>query len=104
MTCSRKKKDIAAQERLTKELLPSKLWDRLRARHGAKFEEFVHSKVRCVNGDVGSERLDMTKEDYDMLCNETNIIIHSAATITFNDPLKYVLEVATCSPWLRILI
>ncbi len=88
MTCSRKKKDIAAQERLTKELLPSKLWDRLRARHGAKFEEFVHSKVRCVNGDVGLERLDMTKEDYNMLCNEANIIIHSAATITFNDPLK----------------
>lgn len=60
------------------------LFDLLRKEKG----DDVFKKVELIYGDVMQLRLGMSDEDRDKVHNEVNIIVHLAATIRFDDPLK----------------
>jgi hypothetical protein len=47
----------------------------------------VLQKIVLIEGDVSEERLGMSEADQRLLCEKVSIFIHSAATITFNEPL-----------------
>lgn len=79
----RNKKGKNPQDRL-KEIFNSALFDLLKNTIG----EETLKKVAVIYGDVLEENLGLSKEDREMLINETNIIYHLAATIRFDDPLK----------------
>jgi thioester reductase-like protein len=83
----RKKKGISAEERLEKEVLVSPIWERLRERHGKKFDQFALSKITPVFGDVGSDDAFISQTDQEELFDKVNVIIHSAATISFSERL-----------------
>lgn len=49
-------------------------------------------KLLYVTGDICEEQLGLSTIDAELLQNTVNIIIHSAATIRFNEPIKIALN------------
>ena len=83
----RKKKGVTGVDRIKKEVLPSPVMDRLRERYGEKFEEFALSKITPVFGDVSADDVFISQEAQEKLFDKVNIVIHSAATISFSERL-----------------
>ena len=54
-------------------------------------------KVVAVSSDLTLPELDLSKEDQSILAENVNIIFHCAATIRFNEPLKWVTRNVFCS-------
>ncbi|KAG5667603.1 hypothetical protein PVAND_015579 [Polypedilum vanderplanki] len=79
---ARPKKDKSSADRL-QEMLNSPLFDKIREKNPEAL-----NKIVLVNGDVAMENLGLSETDQKKLCDNVNVIIHSAATINFNEPLK----------------
>lgn len=45
-------------------------------------------KVRVIEGDVLLPDLGISQSDRELLIREVNVIIHSAASVRFDEPLK----------------
>lgn len=80
MIRTRKGKD--AQERL-EGLISDPLFRRL---HEVKPEVF--SKLVAVSGDMMMENLGMSAEDLQAICKNVNVVIHSAATVKFDEHIR----------------
>lgn len=48
----------------------------------------VFSKLKAVTGDVGLEDLGLNSPDRQKLIDNVNVVIHSAATLDFQQPLR----------------
>lgn len=48
----------------------------------------VFSKLEAVAGDVGQENLGLSNQDRQKLIENVNIVVHSAATLDFNETLR----------------
>ena len=83
----RPKKGLLLEERFKKEILDSPCFDIIRERHGPAFTSFVNEKVRPIAGDVLKEGLAFSPEDHELVTSTTNVIIHCAAAIDFNQRL-----------------
>lgn len=46
------------------------------------------NKIKPVCGDISEEKLGISDEDYKMLCENVNIVVHCAATLDFETDLK----------------
>ncbi len=83
---------ISAQERLEKELYRSSVFDRLQMRHQEGFWEFLQEKLQAVPGDISQEDLGLDPELLQRLRGEIDIVINSAAVVSFDAPLDQSLE------------
>ncbi|XP_075988924.1 fatty acyl-CoA reductase wat-like isoform X2 [Anticarsia gemmatalis] len=79
---SRCKKGQTIQQRL-QNMLKDQLYDNLRSRQ----PQFA-DKIVPVEGDVADIRLGLNEKDWKKLTNEVNIILHVAATVRFEEPLR----------------
>jgi len=77
---SKKGKDI--NERL-EEITSSPAFDELREKNPECFK-----KIILIEGDVAMLELGISKTDQEILKDKVSIVMHSAATINFNEPLK----------------
>ncbi|MFN2383524.1 MAG: AMP-binding protein [Gemmatimonadota bacterium] len=84
-----------ADERLRREFFPSSVFDRLRLRHGDAFESFLAEKVVAVAGDVSQEGLGLSDDDALRLRRTVDVLINSAAVVSFDAPLDDALELNT---------
>lgn len=50
--------------------------------------EALLSKIKPVSGDISEEKLGLSNEDFKMLCENVNIVVHCAATLDFETDLK----------------
>lgn len=50
--------------------------------------EALLSKIIPVSGDISEEKLGLSDEDFKMLCDNVNIVVHCAATLDFETDLK----------------
>lgn len=82
----RPKRGHSIRERLS-QLTSSKLFDDLRSKYPS-FEE----KIDCVNGDLQEPDLALSDADKALLCEEVQLVIHSAATVRFDEPLRLALQ------------
>lgn len=64
---------------------PSQLFERLQEEQPGFGE-----KIIAVNSDLTLPELALSKEDQSILAENINIVFHCAATIRFNEPLKWV--------------
>lgn len=48
----------------------------------------IFKKLIAIAGDVSEENLGISPNDREMLINNVNVIIHSAATLDFHEPLR----------------
>lgn len=78
----RTKGTTQAQARKT-QLLESQAFDRIRRIQPKLFE-----KVKVIRGDITFDDLAISEKDLETLKRDVSIVVHSAATIRFDEPLK----------------
>ncbi|CAN5899858.1 HAD-IB family hydrolase [soil metagenome] len=88
----RTSRDKIAADRFEKDLLQSAAFRQLRESMGEGFEEYVHGKVRILEGDVHSPALGLEEEAIAELSRTVDIVIHSAASVVFDAPLDAAVE------------
>ena len=84
-------KPISADDRLEREVLQSSAFARLREKLGERFGEVMREKLVAVPSDLAKDRLGMDEETYGRLTREVDIVINSAATVVFDEPIDRAL-------------
>lgn len=95
-------KVVSAQERLEREVIQADVFAELRKELGARFETLAHEKLVAVPSDLTKERLGIDDAMYAQLTREVDIVINSAATVVFDEPLDVALAQNTLGP-LRVV-
>jgi alcohol-forming fatty acyl-CoA reductase len=83
--------------RMTREILRNDCFDRLRRELGDRFEEAAAQRVRAVAGDVGKDGLGLDAEGRHLLAS-CDVVVHSAATVSFDAPLDQAVEINLLGP------
>jgi nucleoside-diphosphate-sugar epimerase len=89
---------LGPQERLQQEILRNGAFRSLRERLGDGFSSYCSSKITCVEGDLAEERLGLDEEQYGRVASQIQVIIHSAATVVFDERLDLALNLNTLGP------
>ena len=90
-----RRSDAAA--RLAREVIKNDCFDRLRNEMGDRFPQEVARRVRAVAGDVGQDGLGLDDDGRDAL-READVVIHAAATVSFDAPLTQAVEINLLGP------
>ncbi len=80
-----------AADRVRREVLKNNCFDRLRNELGDSFTTEMNRRVHVLAGDVGVDGLGLDAGDEDLLAS-CPIVIHSAATVSFDSPLDTAVE------------
>ena len=88
---------MSPDERLTRELFKSSVFDHLRSLRGQETAVFLRDKLTAVPGDTSQPRLGIDDETHDQLSREVDIVINGAAVVSFDAPLDDALELNTLS-------
>lgn len=83
----RPKKGVSIQNRLS-QLFNVPLFDLIREQNPDAFE-----KVVPIFGDIKTDELGISVEDQNVLCQEVDVVVHSAATVRFDEDLKEAFEI-----------
>jgi fatty acyl-CoA reductase len=86
-----------AADRAQREILRNDCFDRLRAEWGEQFEAETSRRVIAVAGDVGVDGLGLDDDGLAVL-GTCDIVIHSAAAVSFDSPLDSAVEVNLLGP------
>ncbi len=86
-----------AAARLAREVIKNDCFDRLRAEWGDQFAERVAHRVQAVAGDVGQDGLGLDEDGRAALA-AAGVVIHSAATVSFDAPLTQAVEINLLGP------
>jgi len=82
----RPKKGVSGRERLH-DLFNAAVFDRL-----SDEQPHFSEKVFTIDGDITFPDLGISEDNRTNLCNEVDIVIHSAATVRFDEPLRVAVE------------
>ncbi len=85
-----------ASERLAREILRNDCFDRLRGEAGDRFDE-IANRVRAVAGDVSRDDLGLDEDGRQLLAS-CDVVVHSAATVSFDAPLDQAVEINLLGP------
>ncbi len=83
---------LTAQRRLERELYQSSVFDRLRSVYGENFDLFLNQKLVAVAGDISEENLGIAMEVRQQLQESVDIVINSAAVVSFDAALDEALN------------
>ena len=88
-----------ADDRVRREVLKNDCFDRLRAELGGQkaFDAMTATRVRGIPGDVSVDGLALDDDGRAVLAT-CDIVIHSAATVSFDSPLDTAVEVNLLGP------
>lgn len=84
---ARAKKGKNVQERVN-ELTSVPAFDKLRASHPDALEKIV-----AIEGDITKEKFGMSEADLKSIYDEVGVVIHSAATVSFSEPLRVATQI-----------
>jgi fatty acyl-CoA reductase len=87
----------SAADRTRREILNNDCFARLRAELGDRFDAETKRRLRTVAGDVGSEGLGLDEAARELL-GGCDVLVHSAATVSFDAPLDGAVEVNLLGP------
>jgi long-chain acyl-CoA synthetase len=88
----------SSQERLEREVLASSVFDRLRAKLGPAFDRLCEEKIKVITGDLTKDQLGLSEADAQLLKRELDIIVNSAATVTFDERLDLAMNLNVKGP------
>src|SRR5580698_9597170 len=86
-----------AAARLAREVIRNDCFDRCREELGEAFAPEVARRVHAVAGDVGQDGLGLDADGLAALA-AADIVIHSAATVSFDAPLTQAVEINLLGP------
>ncbi|KAF9576880.1 cyclin-dependent kinase inhibitor far1 [Mortierella alpina] len=89
------------QDRVEHDVFASKIFDTLKAQFASpqEFHDRIVKKIIPVAGDITVDRLGLSDEDLAMIREDTRVVINSAASVSFDDPLNNALEMNTRGPF-----
>ncbi len=90
----------SAAERVRREILKNDAFDRLRAQLAGSaepFEQMAARRITTVAGDVTGDMLGLDQHDRTILAG-CDIVIHSAAAVSFDSPLDTAVEINLMGP------
>ena len=90
-------KRTAAAERARREVLRNDCFDRLRSELGERFDDEIARRFSVVAGDVTIDGLGLSDTDRELFCS-ADVVIHSAAAVSFDSPLDGAVEVNLLGP------
>ena len=88
---------LGAAERTAREIIRNDCFDRLRSELGDAFAPEVARRVSTIAGDVGTDGLGLDDDGRALLAS-CDIVVHSAATVSFDAPLDGAVEVNLLGP------
>ena len=88
---------VSAWDRALKEVVRNDCFDRLRRELGNDFDTAIASRLSAVAGDVTSELLGLDDAGMRALAS-CDIVIHSAAAVSFDSPLDQAVEINLLGP------
>ncbi|KAL2228298.1 fatty acyl-CoA reductase 2 [Sesamum indicum] len=88
----------AASERLRNEIMHAELFTRLKQIHGKSYQAFMLSKLIPVVGNVCETNLGVDEDAAELLTQEVDVIINSAANTTFDERYDTALDINTGGP------
>ncbi len=88
----------SSADRLEREVLGSPVFSRLGALLGPALDALWAEKVQVVSGDLTKDRLGLSDEAYEALAGEVDIIVNSAAAVSFDERLDLALAMNTLGP------
>jgi HAD superfamily hydrolase (TIGR01490 family) len=86
-----------AAERARREILRNDCFERLRAELGDRFDAETGRRLVVVAGDVGEDGLGLSPADREAF-SSCDVVIHSAAAVSFESPLDLAVEVNLLGP------
>jgi HAD superfamily hydrolase (TIGR01490 family) len=86
-----------AAERVRREILRNDCFDRLRGQWGDRFDAEVARRVAVVDGDVATDGLGLSDDDFATFTS-CDVVVHSAAAVSFDSPLDSAVEVNLLGP------
>lgn len=89
---------VDARQRVSDEILRNSAFSRLRERHGERFEAYCQERIVCVQGDLALPNLGLDEAVQEDLAKQVHVLIHSAATVVFDERLDLALQINTLSP------
>src|SRR3954452_2759101 len=95
----RKGRMRTVEQRAAREIFKNDCFDRLRSELGGKaaFDEMVARRVQLMAGGVSRDGLGLDDAGLELL-GSCDIMIHSAATVSFDSPLDSAVEVNLLGP------
>ena len=88
----RPKRNKVPMDRIKNEILNSYCFSLLKKSH-PDFLSYAESKIVPVQGDLTTDGLGLSDQDKAMLAENLNVIINSAASVNFDDPLQDALRI-----------
>src|SRR3954454_23729265 len=87
------------EQRAAREIFKNNCFDRIRTELGGKeaFDALVARRVQVIEGDVGTDGLGLTADGRATFAG-CDIVIHSAATVSFDSPIDLAVEVNLLGP------
>jgi len=55
--------------------------------------DILLNKLKPVSGDISEDKLGLSDDDFKMLCDNVNIVVHCAATLDFETDLKTAVNI-----------
>ena len=92
----------SAYKRFLNEVATSSIFDGLKAEGPEAFEELCREKLRFVSGELTADQFGLNPLDFADLANKIDVVINSAASVNFREPLDAALKTNTLS--LRTII
>ena len=89
-----------ATERVRREIFKNNAFDRLKAQHTSgteSFDEMIARRVVAIGGDVSTDGLGLNDVDRAIFAS-CDIVIHSAAAVSFDSPLDSAVEINLMGP------
>ncbi|HSL58976.1 MAG TPA: SDR family oxidoreductase, partial [Acidimicrobiales bacterium] len=85
------------EQRARREIFKNDAFDRLRTELGDGFDDMIARRVTVIRGDVGTDGLGLDDDGRRVLAG-CDVVIHSAATVSFDSPLDAAVEVNLLGP------
>ena len=75
-------------QRIKNQIISSQCFKHLRYQYGEQeFNRIVESKIVPIEGDLTIEHLGISEQDRQLIVDNVDVIINSAASVNFDDPL-----------------
>ncbi|KZY58586.1 hypothetical protein A3752_11610 [Oleiphilus sp. HI0081] len=87
----------SAQERLEQEVLSSSVFGHLKSLDEQAFKNFCLTKLNIVSGQLTDKLFGLDEDSFDELASKIDVIVNSAASVDFREPLDKALAINTLS-------
>ena len=87
-----------AEGRFWQQIFPSSVFNRMRDEMGEEaLRVLCIERLRFFTGEITESRFGLSAGEYASLCQQTDIVINSAASVNFREPLDQALKINTLS-------